>query len=347
MLAVLGLGGVPGFTASTPRLSTTGSSSLHASTAGAGTAAPVAMCVMSNTQVEAAEVASNAEERGECSSLRLLRSVGDKGEQIGQFNGPRHIAALPGGQGVCLVDGLNERVLVLDAEGECVRCVDGMATPTGVAIEDDTLWWAESTGAHRVKRLRLSARSMSTAADANVGKRVVDVQRPWAAKAISAGGLGSASGELHDPSCLCVSGDLLLVAEEGNHRISIFDKNTLEFVRHIAGPSEPEEAEWYDGGNGEGELDQPCGVAVCSERGQVFVCDTWNHRISVFSLSDGSCKRARARERESERHTPFHYSSILSRAQGRARAHACFEAAHRNTLTPPRTFPVRLLARCL
>ena len=216
MLAVLGLGGVPVFTASTPRLSTTGSSSLHASTAGAGTAAPVAMCVMSNTQVEAAEVASNAEERGECSSLRLLRSVGDKGEQIGQFNGPRHIAALPGGQGVCLVDGLNERVLVLDAEGECVRCVDGMATPTGVAIEDDTLWWAESTGAHRVKRLRLSARSMSTAADANVGKRVVDVQRPWAAKAISAGGLGSASGELHDPSCLCVSGDLPSLAADGD-----------------------------------------------------------------------------------------------------------------------------------
>ena len=222
--------------------------------------------------------------------LRLVKTVGEKGPEVGQFDGPRHIAALPTG-GVCLVDGLNQRVQVLDVDGECVRCIDGMKTPTGVAIEGDTLWWVESTGAHRVKRLTLSHRSMSTAADAAVGRQVVDVQRPWAARATAAGGLGFAQGELHDPSCLCVIGELLLVAESGNHRISVFDKTSLEFVRHIAGADpDDEESEWYDGGSGEGELDQPCGLAVHED--EVFVCDTWNHRVSVFALDDGRYLRS-------------------------------------------------------
>lgn len=216
--------------------------------------------------------------------------MGGNGNEFGQFDGPRHIASLPNG-GVCVVDGLNERVQVLNADGECVRCVDGLVTPTGVAIEGDTLWWAESTGAHRVKRLRLSARSMSTAADADVGRQVVDVQRPWAAKATTVGGLGFEPGELHDPSCLCIAGDLLLVAEWGNHRISVYDKTSLRFIRHIAGVDpEDEDAEYYDGGSEPGELDQPCGLAVYE--GEVFVCDTWNHRVSVFSLSDGAYLRS-------------------------------------------------------
>lgn len=222
---------------------------------------------------------------GAAAALRLVQTVGGYGSALGRFDGPRHIAALPGG-GVCVVDGMNERVQVIDAEARCVRSVDGLVAPTGVAFERDTLWWAESTGRHRVRRLRLSARSVATAARSGVGRRRVDVGRPWAHAATSAGGLGDGDGELHDPQCLAVAGELLLVAEWGNHRVSVFDKTSLAFVRHIGGGDD----EWYDGGDGDGELDQPCGVSALG--GEVFVADTWNHRISVFDLESGAWLRS-------------------------------------------------------
>lgn len=101
------------------------------------------------------------------------------------------------------------------------------------------------------------------------------------------GGLGSGSGELHDPQGVALADGLLLVSEWGNHRLSVFDSNDLSFKYHIGQTLDsqgfPEE------GSTPGALDQPCGVAV--HGGEVFVADTWNHRISVFSLHDGSFRR--------------------------------------------------------
>ena len=65
--------------------------------------------------------------------MRLLRSVGERGSAFGQFEGPRHAAALATG-GCCIVDGQNERIQVFSADGECVRVIEGMVVPTGVAI---------------------------------------------------------------------------------------------------------------------------------------------------------------------------------------------------------------------
>lgn len=187
------------------------------------------------------------------------------------------------------MDGMNERVQVIDADARCVRSVDGLCTPTGVAFQQNVLWWAESTGAHRIRRLRLSAKSAATAVASGVGRRHVSMSRPWARSCTSAGGLGNGDGELHDPQCLAIAGELLLVAEWGNHRVSVFDKTSLAFVRHIGGPSGGS-ADDYDGGAGPGELDQPCGVVY--HGGEVFVADTWNHRVSVFGLEDGRFRRS-------------------------------------------------------
>ena len=115
--------------------------------------------------------------------LRLIATVGSKGSGLDQFEGPRHIAALPDG-GVCVVDGLNQRVVLLDVEGCCTDSLEGLAAPTGVAVAGDLLYVAESTGAHRVSCRRLSD-----------GKLLREV-----------GGLGSGDGELHGPQCVVLSG---------------------------------------------------------------------------------------------------------------------------------------------
>ena len=125
-------------------------------------------------------IAARQPEQADPHQLHLVRSTGGPcqaaGElcEIGQFDGPRHIAPLPGG-GACVVDGLNHRVQLLDAEGEAVGTIDGLRCPTGVAVHDDRLFISESTGAHRVTCRRLSDGAL-------IG---------------SVGGLGSGDGELH------------------------------------------------------------------------------------------------------------------------------------------------------
>ena len=116
-----------------------------------------------------AEVAARVPAVAMSGQLRHVRSVGGHGSTIGLFDGPRHIAALATG-GMCIVDGLNARIQIIDCEGDVVRSVEGLTTPRGVAIDehDHTLYWCESTGAHVVKRLRMSARSAKTAATPNV-----------------------------------------------------------------------------------------------------------------------------------------------------------------------------------
>ena len=39
--------------------------------------------------------------------------------------------------------------------------------------------------------------------------------------------------------------------------------------------------QWGTQGEGHGQLNGPCGVAV-SGGGEVFVCDKWNNRVQVF-----------------------------------------------------------------
>jgi len=82
---------------------------------------------------------------------------------------------------------------------------------------------------------------------------------------------------LRHPQCE----EYLLVAEWGNNRISVFNRSSSTFVRHIGGDEFEVD---------EGDLDQPCGVAV--HGGSVYVADTWNHRISVFALDSGAFLRS-------------------------------------------------------
>ncbi len=78
-------------------------------------------------------------------------------------------------------------------------------------------------------------------------------------------------GELIMPRNAAVGPDgLLYVADSGNHRIVVFDGT--ETVLSFGGF-----------GAGEGQLNEPWGIAVDDEF--VYVADTWNHRVQKFTLT--------------------------------------------------------------
>ncbi|MGB1287118.1 MAG: glycosyltransferase family 39 protein, partial [Aggregatilineales bacterium] len=71
----------------------------------------------------------------------------------------------------------------------------------------------------------------------------------------------------------------IFVSDTGNKRIRVYQIQDDNSVVHQ-----------YDigtGGSGEGQLDEPSGVAIHSEDGRVFVADTWNRRVSVFNREGG------------------------------------------------------------
>ena len=86
-----------------------------------------------------------------------------------------------------------------------------------------------------------------------------------------AGVAGSAEGQLSAPRNMEVGPDgLIYVLDSGNHRIQVFDRDG----RLQRG--------WGEFGSGEGQFNEPWGLAVDDE--YVYVADTWNHRIQKFTL---------------------------------------------------------------
>ena len=87
------------------------------------------------------------------------------------------------------------------------------------------------------------------------------------------GETGSGRGQLCNPSSLTTdSNGYILVAEFSNNRVSIFDK-TGKFV-HCFGLE----------GYGNGQFQHPLGVAVAPNGNVIYVSDTDNNRIQVFSI---------------------------------------------------------------
>lgn len=120
--------------------------------------------------------------------------------------------------------------------------------------------------------------------DMGVGAEVVSefdtsLAELWTQRAASFvfGQEGAAEGELNHPRGLAVGQDgNLVVADSLNHRIQVFTADG-EFVR-AWGAFEVGERGTATGGN----FNQPWGVAVGPD-GNIYVADTWNHRVQVFT----------------------------------------------------------------
>lgn len=71
----------------------------------------------------------------------------------------------------------------------------------------------------------------------------------------------------------------IYVADTGNHRVRVYDQNWT-FLRDIGSR-----------GTGQGQLQEPVGIAIHPISGELYIAETWNQRISVFKR-DGSYVRS-------------------------------------------------------
>lgn len=124
--------------------------------------------------------------------------------------------------------------------------LNGLADPSGVAVDGKGNFYVADTGSHRILLFD------------RAGKPV----RSW-------GSYGREPGEFVRPAGLALFADgTIYVADTGNHRVQVFDANGT-FVRA-----------WGSHGSGKGEFNRPTGLAVDSER--IYVADSGNDRIQVF-----------------------------------------------------------------
>ncbi len=80
-------------------------------------------------------------------------------------------------------------------------------------------------------------------------------------------------GQLAGPCGVCADDDVIMVSEEGAHRISVFKRRDGALLRRFGCK-----------GSGDGQLKHPCGLCFMSGHRHVAVADNNNSRVSVFSV---------------------------------------------------------------
>ena len=210
--------------------------------------------------------------------VTYVTSIGG-GPLEGHFNGPQGIAIDRAGR-VYVVDTGYARVQVFDSEGRFLRMWGTPGTGPGqfrrpwrVALDAADNVYVTDLGNHRVQVF------------ANDGRFL----RAWGAQ-------GFGVGQLSFPSGVAVGPDGNVYVTDRQHRLQVFTADGA-FVRA-----------WGSRGAGEGQFTAtsvadtgPEGVAIDHQgQGQVYVADSWSHRVQVFTL-DGSFLRAFGRVANTDR----------------------------------------------
>ena len=223
------------------------------------------------------------------------------GDKPHRFDRPHDAIFLPGGD-ICVADCDNFRLQIVSREGQYEREIKlsgGVSCPTGVAATGESLFVVEH-GAHVVSKLRRASSS---------GHR----------HATTEGGWGDGNGQLRHPWAVAVANKRVYVTDQGNDRVSVFDTSKLEWLfsfgergsgigqfreprcaphppfaplppslsPELARP--PPAAALYSSRGAHLPLSpnlSRSGVAIHGQ--ELFVADTGNHRIAVFSLADAA-----------------------------------------------------------
>ncbi|HEX8207698.1 MAG TPA: hypothetical protein VF587_16660, partial [Solirubrobacteraceae bacterium] len=255
-----------------------------------------------------------------CTTLTTCRT-GTMGGAAGQLRNPLGVAAA-GGE-VYVADG-NHRVNVFGADGSFARafggsvnagagtpdlcttstgCQIGASTgaagqlnnPAGVAVSGTEVFVADTSD------FRVGVYSTAGAFARAFGKSVWGAS-PFVcttATGCGAGAAGGAAAQLNLPYGVAVAGGEVYVADQGNHRVSVYATNGT-FLRAFgksvnAGAGNPDACTAATlcrsgaSGSAAGQLAAPAAVVVAG--GEVYVADQNNQRISVFA-TDGTFSRA-------------------------------------------------------
>jgi DNA-binding beta-propeller fold protein YncE len=193
-------------------------------------------------------------------SARPVLAWGAGGDGSGAFRVPIDVALGADGSVYVLdygysglVDGVERyreaRVQRFDPEGRFLAAWGHgqLNRPFGLAVDAAGDVWVADTFNHLVRRYSPDGTLRST----------------W-------GGHGAAPGQLDRPTDLTIAGNEVYVVEFGSDRVQVLGMD-----------GSPRRA-WGVTGSGPGQLRGPHGIAV-DDAGRVYVADTNNHRIAVFS----------------------------------------------------------------
>ena len=185
--------------------------------------------------------------------------LGGPGVNDGQFTIPRNVAVGPNGN-IYVADSGNHRIQAFDAEGNFLTSWGSFGAqagqfnePWGIVADENAVYVAD-TWNHRIQKFALDGTWITSFGIS--GSPTEDEQ-----------GLGLFFGPR---SLTLVSDNRLLVADTGNHRLQLLDRQG-QFLAQIG-----------SAGAVLGFMNEPVGLATGPD-GSVYLADTWNGRIQKFS----------------------------------------------------------------
>ena len=203
---------------------------------------------------------------------RIKLSIGTEqsGNADGQFRYARGLVFDIHRGLLLVVDSNNHRVQVFSCDDGCsfvYKLGEGglepgqLRRPDGIAIDHDHILISD-TGNDRVQLWSLSNQSLLSCAG-HLGARGSAFNTPY----------GIAIDKHHHR---------IIIADSCNHRLVFLSSIDLSFLFSIGGNrgSKP--------GPQPGEFLFPMGISIDEDRHRIIVADTYNHRVQVLSLIDGS-----------------------------------------------------------
>jgi len=200
-------------------------------------------------------------------SGEILMEIGERwnaGSSNNQLDGPASVAFDTAGN-IFISDGNNARIQIFDANGnyKATLGVTGQAGtdnnhfdgPEHIFIAGNRLYIADS-GNHRIQIFNISSPYAPT----------------WEATIGVSGDEGGDNNHLSWPTGVAVDASYIYVADSGNNRVQIFNRNTLAYVATVGSGS----------GSGNYQFCTPTDVAV-DTAGNLYVADVYNNRVQQYN----------------------------------------------------------------
>ena len=181
---------------------------------------------------------------------KVLKTVGTRGSDHGEFNDSRGVAVI--GDRVFVCDRDNHRLQVFTKERlEFVKTI-------GFRGEGDEQF---------IFPFDITQDELGNMYVSEYGNNCVKLLNKQGEFQLSFNKKGN--GQSYSPSGVCVVDQFVYVVEWGGHCVSVFSRDG-QFITSFGKE-----------GNKEGEFDLPFGICVDCD-GFVYVCDHWNNRVQVF-----------------------------------------------------------------